>query len=331
MLRLTAALALVLAAAPACGGDDGELTVYTGREESLVAPLFDSFEEETGIEVQVRYGDTAEMASTILEEGDGTPADVFFAQDAGALGALEDAGMVRELPGEILEEVPSRFRSRDGAWVGISGRARVVAYSTERVDPAELPDSILGFTDPRWSRRIGWAPTNGSFQAFVTALRLVEGEEATRDWLEGVLANDPVVYESNTPALEGIAAGEVDVAFVNHYYLFVKRDEEGPDYPVENAFLGGGDAGALVNVAGAAILDSSDAVGAAERFVEFLLSEEAQSYFAEETHEYPLVDGVPAEPGLTPLEDLDPPDIDLGALEDLQGTLRLLQEVGVLP
>jgi iron(III) transport system substrate-binding protein len=331
MLRLTTALVVFLAAVPACGGDDGELTVYTGREESLVQPLFDSFEEETGIRVLVRYGDTAEMASTILEEGEGTPADVFFAQDAGALGALEDAGMLRELPDEVLEAVPARFGSRAGRWVGISGRARVVAYSTERVDPAELPDSILGFTDPRWAGRIGWAPTNGSFQAFVTALRLVEGEDAARAWLEGVLANDPVVYESNTPALEGIAAGEVDVAFVNHYYLFVKRDEEGADYPVENAFFGGGDAGALVNVAGAAILETSDGVDAAERFVEFLLSDQAQTYFAEQTHEYPLVSAIPIEAGLTPLEELDPPDIDLGTLEDLQGTLRLLQEVGVLP
>ncbi|HEX6331863.1 MAG TPA: iron ABC transporter substrate-binding protein [Actinomycetota bacterium] len=331
MLRPTLAVMFVLAAVPACGGEDGELTVYTGREESLVQPLFDQFQEETGIQVQVRYGDTAEMASTILEEGEGTPADVFFAQDAGALGALDAAGMLRELPGEVLEAVPARFRSPAGTWVGISGRARVVAYSTERVDPAELPDSIFGFTDPAWSGRIGWAPTNGSFQAFVTALRLLEGEDAAREWLEGILANDPVVYDSNTPALEGIAAGEVDVAFINHYYLFVKRDEEGPDYPVENAFLGGGDAGALVNVAGVAILNASDGVGPAERFVEFLLSEEAQSYFAEQTHEYPLVEGVPVEAGLTPLEELDPPDIDLGALENLQGTLELLQDVGALP
>jgi iron(III) transport system substrate-binding protein len=331
MLRPIIALMFVLTALPACGGDDGELTVYTGREESLVQPLFDTFQEETGIQIRVRYGDTAEMASTLLEEGEGSPADVFFAQDAGALGALHEAGMLRSLPEDLLTAVPARFRSSEGTWVGVSGRARVVAYSTERVDPAELPDSILGFTDPRWSGRIGWAPTNGSFQAFVTALRLVEGEAAAREWLEGILANDPVTYESNTPALEGIAAGEVDVAFINHYYLFVKRDEEGSGYPVENAFLGGGDAGALVNVAGAAILGTSDGVGAAERFVEFLLSERAQSYFAEQTHEYPLAAGIPAEPGLPSLGELDPPDIDLGALEDLQGTLRLLQEVGALP
>lgn len=331
MVRATITLVLAAALLPACGGDGGEVTIYTGREESLVQPLLDSFTEDTGIEVQVRYGDTAEMASTILEEGQSSPADVFFAQDAGALGALDAAGMLREIPADLLGPVPTRFRSPDGTWVGVSGRARVVAYSIERVDPAELPDSIFGFTDPRWAGRIGWAPTNGSFQAFVTALRLLEGDEAARDWLEGIIANDPVVYESNTPALDGIAAGEVDVAFVNHYYLFVKQDEEGADYPVENAFLGGGDAGALVNVAGAAILETSDGVDQAERFVEFLLSEDAQAYFAEQTHEYPLVAGVPVEAGLTPLEELDPPDIDLGALEDLQGTLRLLQETGALP
>lgn len=331
MTRAISALVLAAALLPACGGGDDALTVYTGREQTLVQPLLERFAEETGISIQVRYGDTAEMASTILEEGDDSPADVFFAQDAGALGALDDAGMLRVIPASVLDAVPDRFRAPDRTWVGISGRARVVAYSTERVDPGSLPDSILGYTDPSWSGRIGWAPTNGSFQAFVTALRLIQGEDAARSWLEGILANDPVEYSSNLTAIDGIADGEVDVAFVNHYYLYVMRDEEGDDYPVANSSLTGGDPGALVNAAGIGVLRTTERQEDAERFVEFLLSEEAQSYFAEETHEYPMVEGVPADPDLVPLSELDPPDIDLGDLDDLQGTLRLLQEVGALP
>jgi iron(III) transport system substrate-binding protein len=322
---------LLAAATPACGGGDDALTVYSGREQTLVQPLLERFAEESGVSIRVRYGDTAEMASTILEEGEASPADVFFAQDAGALGALDDAGMLTVLPESTLGSVPERFRAPDGAWVGVSGRARVVAYSTERVDEADLPDSILGFTDPEWSGRIGWAPTNGSFQAFITALRLIEGEDVARSWLDGIIANDPVEYSSNLTAIDGIADGEVDVAFVNHYYLYVMRDEEGPDYPVANAYIGGGDPGALVNVAGLGILASSDHREDAERFVEFLLSVEAQSYFAEETHEYPLVGGVPTPEDLVPLAELDAPAIDLGDLDDLQGTLRLLQDVGALP
>jgi iron(III) transport system substrate-binding protein len=321
----------VAAVLPSCGGDDDALTVYSGREQTLVQPLLERFAEETGVSIRVRYGDTAEMAATILEEGDNSPADVFYAQDAGSLGAVDAAGMLRPLPAAILEAVPERFRPPDGGWVGISGRARVVAYSTERIDPEELPDSIDGFTDPAWSGRIGWAPTNGSFQAFVTALRLIEGEEAARAWLEGIQANDPIEYSSNLTAIDGIADGEVDVAFVNHYYLYVMRDEEGDDYPVDNAYLGGGDAGALVNAAGVGILSTTEHGDEAEQLVRFLLSEEAQTYFATQTHEYPLVEGVAVDPDLVPIDELDPPDIDLGDLDDLQGTLRLLQEVGALP
>jgi iron(III) transport system substrate-binding protein len=333
-VRRGAWLLLVLAVAAvlsSCGGGDEGLTVYTGREQSLVQPLLERFAEEAGVSIRVRYGDTAEMAATILEEGENSPADVFFAQDAGALGALDAAGMLRPLPGPDLESVPERFRAPDGTWVGVSGRARVVAYSTERVDPEELPDSILGFADPVWEGRIGWAPTNGSFQAFVTALRLIEGDEAARAWLEAIIANDPVEYSSNLTAIDGIADGEVDVAFVNHYYLYVMRDEEGDDYPVDNAYLGGGDPGALVNAAGVGVLSTTDHGDEAEQLVRFLLSEEAQTYFATETHEYPLVEGVAVDPALVPIDELAPPDIDLGDLDDLQGTLRLLQEVGALP
>ncbi len=311
-------------------GTDDELIVYSGRSEELIAPLIERFEEVSGIRVGVRYGETAQMAATILEEGDNSPADVFFAQDAGALGALAAHGRLIPLPDDLLNRVEPRFRSSQGLWVGISGRARVVAYNTARVDPAELPDSIFGFTDPRWKGRIGWVPTNGSFQAFVTAMRVLEGEERTRAWLEGILANQPIAYPSNSVALEAVAAGEVDVAFINHYYLFQALAEQGESYGARIHFLRGGDVGALVNVAGVGIVDTADHVEAARQFVAFLLSEEAQRYFAERTYEYPLISGVPADPRLPPLEEIETPDIDLSALSDLEGTLRLLQEVGVL-
>jgi iron(III) transport system substrate-binding protein len=308
---------------------EGMLVVYSGRSEELVGPLFEQFEEESGLDVQVRYGETAELAATILEEGPNSPADLFFAQDPGALGALSDADVLAELPGGVLNRVPSSFRSDAGVWVGTSGRARVVAYNTEELSEGDLPQSIFGFTDPQWESRIGWAPTNGSFQAFVTALREIEGEDRAREWLEGIEQNNPFVYPDNLTALQGVASGEVDVAFVNHYYLFQLREEAG-DLPVQNFYLRDGDPGALVLAAGAGVLGSAENPEAAEQFLEYALSDEAQQYFASETYEYPLVEGIEIEDELVPLEEIQSPDVDLSDLDDLQGTLELLRETGVL-
>jgi iron(III) transport system substrate-binding protein len=335
---LAAALGVVIFAA--CGGDDegeaateaqGPLTIYSGREEELVAPLFDMFEEESGIEVEVRYGDSAELAATIAEEGDNSPADLFFAQDPGSLGAVEGEDLLAELPDETLEKVDERFRDPDGHWIGTSGRARVVVYNTEALTEGELPDSISEFTDPQWKGRIGLAPTNASFQAFVTAMRLTAGDDQTREWLEGIEANDPKLYDGNTPVVDATAAGEIDVGFVNHYYLYVVREEQ-PDAPIANHYLAGDDPGALVSVAGAAVIDGSDQPETAQRFVDFLLSEEGQRFYAEaaEEAEYPLIEGVEAREGLPPIEDLQGPDIELDQLgPELERTLELLNEVGL--
>ena len=304
--------------------------MYSGRNEELVGPIIERFEEESGIDVEVRYGDTAELASTISEEGANSPTDIFFAQDAGALGAVSDRGLLRELPEDALNQVEERFRDPNGRWIGTSGRARVVAYNTDALSEEDLPNSILDFTGPEWRDKIGWAPTNGSFQAFVTALRLIEGEDTAREWLEGIQANNPKVYENNVAILEGVGSGEIQVGFVNHYYLFRKLAEEGEDFPARNYYLKNGDPGALVNVAGIGILNSSDNATEAEDFLNFMLSDEAQRYFADETFEYPLIEGVPTEAELVPLSEIEAPNINLGDLDDLEGSLDLLRETGVL-
>ena len=186
-----------------------------------MGPIIEQFKDATGIDVKVKYGKTGEIAATILEEGDKSPADVFFAQDPGGLGAIANADMLKILPDSILGKVPSWAVSGESLWVGISGRARAVVYNTENVDPADLPDTLEGFTDPKWKGRIGWPPTNGSFQAMVTAMRVKWGEEKTREWLKGIQANEPIVYPKNTPTVAAAGAGEIDVGFVNHYYLSV--------------------------------------------------------------------------------------------------------------
>lgn len=313
-----------------CGGGSDTLTIYSGREEELVAPLIEQFEQETGTDVEVRYGDSAELAATIAEEGDGSPADVFFAQDPGSLGAVAGEGLLAELPAESLDRVPEDFRDPGGRWVGTSGRSRVIAYNTDALGEAEVPNSVFELTDERWRGKVGVAPTNASFQAFVTAMRLQQGEEKTRAWLEALKANDVRFYEKNTPIVEAVASGEIDVGLVNHYYLYLVQEEQ-PGAPVANHFLPGDDPGALVSAAGVGVLENADNREDAESFVKFLVSDEGQQFYTEQAEEaeYPLVAGIPVKEGLPPLESLGGPDIDFTILgEELERTLELLNETG---
>ncbi len=330
MLSLAGCATGATSSAPPASAPPGTLTIYAGRSEELVGPLIERFRAATGLDVQVKYAGTTDLAATILEEGDASPADIFFAQDAGALGAVGANGRLAALPAATIAKVDERFVADDGDWIGISGRARVVIYDTRALDEADLPTSIDAFTDPVWKGRIGWAPTNASLQSFVTAYRVLEGDDAAKAWLEGIVANEPKTYDGNDAVLAAVAAGEIEVGFVNHYYLMRQLDEQGESFPVRNHFLAGDDPGSLVNVAGAAILSTARNPVAAQAFIDFLLSTESQTYFAEETDEYPLIDGVAANPALPPLTEIDSPDIDLSDLSDLEGTLELMQDAGVL-
>ena len=326
---LSIAALLILSA---CSNNEPQtLVIYSGRSESLVAPVIEMFEAASGIDAEVRYGGTAEMAATLLEEGQNSPADLFWAQDPGGLGAVAAEGLFAQLPDDILEIVPEGFRSPNGDWVGITGRARVVVYNTELVNPEDLPDDIWDYIDPQWDGRIGWAPTNGSLQVMVTAMRNSWGEAKTAEWLNGIMANHPVEYDGNNAVVAAVAAGEVEVGFANHYYLYRFLAEEGEGFTARNDFLTSDGPGSLVMVAGAGVLASSEDAEGALDFVRFLLSQEAQEYFSTETFEYPMLSGVPIADELAPLDTLSRMSIDLADLADLQGTVALLQSVGALP
>lgn len=340
--RLFATLTAAALLATACGDDDaspagstgsetpsGSITVYSGRSEDLVKPLLDQFTAETGITVEFRGGDSGELAAQLLTEGGASPADVFFSQDAGALGALEKAGLLAELPSELLNEVPAAYRSTTGVWVGTSGRVRVMVINPELVPDA--PTTIDELLDPQWKGKIGFAPTNASWQSFVTGLRVLRGDDGAREWLEGFAANDPVPFEKNGAVRDAVNAGEVSIGLVNHYYVYEKIAAEGADAVVAtNQFLAPGDAGGLVNVAGVGILNSSGNSAAAQALVEFLLSNTGQTYFAETTFEYPLIAGVAQADGLPTLDELQPPSINLADLDSLAATQELLADVGLL-
>ena len=313
-------------ASPVAGGS---LTIYSGRNEELIGALVPRIQEATGITLDVRFGNTAELAAQILEEGDNTPAGLFFGQDAGSLGALARQGRLAELPDTILNQVDERFRSADGLWIGLSGRARVLVYNPETTDVATLPASIVDLPSTELGGPIGWAPTNASFQAFVTALRVTAGEEEARSWLEAMIATEPVSFDGNAPQIDAVANGEIAVGLVNHYYLYQARKET-PDIAAENYFFPDGDIGSLINVAGVGVIAGSDQEAQALEVTQYLLGTEAQTYFATETSEYPLVVGVEPVAELPPLEDIETPDIDLSDLESLDETLALLTELGLI-
>jgi iron(III) transport system substrate-binding protein len=323
---------LVAAFAAACGGgDDDRLTIYAGRSQNLVQPLLEQFSQETGIKIRVRYGDGTSLALGILEEGENSPADVYYGQDVGALGALKAAGRLAVLPDAILNTVDPAFRSPEGLWVGISGRQRVMVYNTDAIDPSTLPTSVLDYTDPQWKGRLGLVPRSDGFPEFITALRLTRGDDFARQWLTDLKANDPIAYPNNIAAIQAVANGEIDVAFLNHYYLFRFLEEQGDSFKARNYYFTNGDIGGLFLVSGAAILDSSQHEEDARRFIEYMLSPAAQQYFTDNTHEYPLVPGVDADPELQPLSEIDPPEIDLSDLTDLEGSLEMMRETGILP
>jgi iron(III) transport system substrate-binding protein len=309
----------------------GELTLYSGRGEALVGELLAYFEEiYPDFDVRPRYNSAAELVNQILTEGQNSPSDVFFSVNAGALGALKDEGRTQALPGEVLEFVPETFRDPDGQWVGTSGRARSIPYNTDALSASEIPTDVFAIPETAaLEDEMGWAPTYSSFQAFVTAMRVLEGDERTRQWLNSMQEFGIEQYSDEFLVSQAVADGELRAGFANHYYTL--RVLAGrPDAPVDVAFTRG-DAASIFNVAGALVTDTASDPELASNFVRHLLSAEAQDYFARTTFEYPLVPEVDPVGRLPSIDELNPPEgLDLTQLSDLEGTIELLRDVGVL-
>ncbi|WP_353826289.1 extracellular solute-binding protein [Agromyces sp. SYSU T0242] len=327
---LAAAATLALTGCTAPADDEETLTVYVGRAESLVGPLIEQFEEESGIRVEARYAATPELAALVLEEGDRTPAEVFLSQDAGALGALADADLVAPIPADLADLIPDGFTSQDDSWIGVTGRARVLAYDGEQLAEDEVPDTVDDLTGDEWSGEVAFAPGNASFQSFITALRVLEGEDAAAEWVEGMAANDPELTENNLASLDLVNTGQAQIGLINHYYWFRQAAEVGADNMRAQLKFLPGDPGGIVNVTGAAIMDGAADDPAALAFVEFLVSEQAQRYFVEETFEYPLLPGVDAPEGLPAIETLLNPGLDLSDLDSVGESQRLLADNGLI-
>lgn len=311
-------------------GSGDALVLYSGRNEALVGPLVEQFTTDTGIAVDVRYGSTGEISALLQEEGDKSPADVFLSQDAGALGALTTAGLSSTLPAYLTDKVPAGFTSDDDSWVGITGRARVIVYDSQQLTEAEVPATVDALTGEQWKGQVAFAPGNASFQSFVTAQRVLQGEQAADAWVSGMAANEPVLTESNGDSLELVNQGTAKLGLINHYYWYEMAAETGADQMRAQLKFLPGDPGGIVNVTGAAILKSAEGNADARAFVDYLLSDKGQKYFVEQTYEYPLVAGVAAPEGLPSLQSLVNPGLDLSDLSSLNQTQELLAQHGLI-
>lgn len=311
----------------------GTLTVYSGRGEFLVGELMQYVRDRyPDLQLDVRYGNATDYANQIRVEGDASPADVFFTVNAGLLGLLASDDRLRALPEDVLALGRDGYRDPDGRWIGTSGRVRSVPYNTDAFDASEIPDDVFAFPDAdRFADRMGWAPTYSSCQGFVTVMRVLEGEQRTRQWLRGMLDQGIREYDDEFRVAQAVADGEIDAGFTNHYYV-VRVLDATPDAPLDMAFTSG-DAGSFFNVAGAGVVDATDDADLAANFVRHLLSAEAQDYFARSaTFEYPMIPEIEPIDRLPSFEALDPPDLDLAeyAEADVNETVDLMEDVGVL-
>ena len=337
MTKLTAALAatigaLALAGAAATASNETSLTIYSGRDERLVKPIFDRFTKETGIKLNVRYASSTSLATTLIEEGSRSPADVFWATEPGTLGLVAGRKLLQRIPQSTFGKVPARFSTPSRRWVGTSARSRVLVYNTQELNANQLPKSVWELTNPRWKGKVGLAPTNGSFQAFVGATMYLHGEDRVRDWLRGLKDNDVKFFANNTTTVEAVGRGDVQVGLVNHYYLYNVLAST-PGLPIKNHWFAPRDPGSLVLAAGVGVVAATKKGAAAQRFVSFLLSRWAQRFIARGpgAAEYPLIKGMWPRPGLPLLEKLRGPKYNLGRLAvDLPAAVRLLLEQGYI-
>ncbi|MFB6302126.1 MAG: extracellular solute-binding protein [Haloferacaceae archaeon] len=311
----------------------GTLNLYIGGGEGGIYFRFVEMLQEIypDFEVFANNASSSSLAQTIVEEVDaGSPqADVFWSIDASSLGFVADNDAYEPLPDEVVSPVPADFRGEDNAWVGVAGRARSVPYNPNRVSADAIPNKVREFPDTDALRgTMGWAPTYGAFKSFVTAMRILRGREPTRQWLVSLREAGTQRFPNEFVVSQRVADGALAAGFANHYYAMRVRNQR-PEAPIKLAFTES-DAGALVNVAGALRIKGTEKDELVNNFVRHLLSSEAQEFFTTVSFAYPMIPEVAPVGDLPTIDQLNPPDIDLSKLSDIEPTLDLMRDAGVL-
>ncbi|SDE68522.1 iron(III) transport system substrate-binding protein [Blastococcus fimeti] len=324
----------VVVALAACGSSEASdtetLTVYSAQHESLVRTMLEGFTDETGIELEFRDANDSELANQIVQEGDASPADVFLTENSPSIDVVDKAGLLAPVDPRTAEQVEERYRPESGNWVGFAARSTALIYNPAEIGEGELPASMLDLAEPAWEGRVAIAAGGADFQAIVSAVLALEGEDATREWLTGLQRNAEI-YASNTAIMKAVDEGEVPVGITYHYYWF--RDQAQNGLIGDDArlhYFRNQDPGAFVSISGAGVLAESDQQDDAQRLVEWLTSPEAQERLADSSAlEYAVGVGVASAEALPPLADLQAPDVDPGSL-DSELVTELMQDVGLL-
>jgi iron(III) transport system substrate-binding protein len=307
------------------------LTLYNGQHEQTTAALVAAFERQSGIHVEVRTGDEAELGNQIMQEGSSSPADVFYTENTPVLEALRERGLLAPVAATTLAAVPSRYDSAQGDWVGVSARVSALVYNTSLIKPSQLPESILELAQPRWKGKVGFAPSETDFQPLVTSIVKLDGVATAERWLRGLQANSNI-YPDNETVVAQVNNGESAVGLINHYYWFRLRAEVGQG-AMHSAlhYYAPESPGDLVDVSGAAILKSSSHRAAAQKLLAFLVSATGQERIAHShSYEYPLRPGVAPAPGLRSFAALKPAPLTPAELGDGSQALALEQKLGLL-
>jgi len=325
------ALAVVLGAT-ACsssGGND-ELLIYNAQHESLTKEWIDAFTKETGVKVTYRQGGDTELGNQLIAEGDASPADVFLTENSPAMAAVEHAALFADLDAQTINQVPSQYRPASGKWTGVAARTTVFVYNTTKLQPDQLPKSMLDLEQPAWKGRWGGAPAKADFQAIVSALLQLKGEQATAQWLAGMKTN-AVVYNDNIATMKAVNAGEVDGGIIYHYYWFRDQAKTKADSGnTELHYFKNQDPGAFVSLSGGGVLKSSKKTQQAQQFLRFITGKAGQEVLEKgDSFEYTVASGVPANPALVPLNDLQAPVVDPSTL-DAQKVSDLMTKGGLL-
>ncbi|MFB6123455.1 MAG: extracellular solute-binding protein [Haloferacaceae archaeon] len=311
----------------------GSLNLYIGGGEGGIYYQFVEMLQEIYPQFQVfaSSASSSSLAQTVVEEvSAGSPqADVFWSIDASSLGFVADNDAYESLPNDVVDPVPSGFRGDDDAWVGVAGRARSVPYNTNQLSADDIPSKVREFPNTEALQgTMGWAPTYGAFKSFVTAMRILRGPEATRRWLVSMRETGIERLPNEFVVSQQVSDGALAAGFANHYYAMRVKNQR-PDAPIDLAFTEG-DAGGLVNVAGALRIKGTEKDDLVNNFIRHLLSAEAQEFFTTVSFAYPMIPGVKPVGGLPTIDELNPPDIDLSKLSDIEPTLELMREAGVL-